>query len=297
MIRLLVTGSTGQLARSLVERARTKSGIEVLVAGRPMLDLAHPATIHATIMRIRPDIVVSAAAFTQVDTAEQQPDLAHLINVTGAAEVAHAADSVGAPIIHISSDYVFSGSKGGLYEEIDAPAPLSVYGATKLAGERAVMAASARNVILRTAWAYSPYGQNFLKTMLNLATRQRTIAVVADRWGSPTSMLDLADAILHAAGRLGPDTYGLYHLGGGGVTNWAGLAREVMTASKREGGPSAIIQDIAATTYPTPAPRPASSALSNGFFERRFKWTMPPWRHSVAAVTRRLVHDMSLSNS
>lgn len=297
MIRLMVTGSNGQLARSLVERARARAGIEVVAVGRPMLDLANPASIHATILRIRPDIVVSAAAFTQVDAAEQQGSLAYRINVTGAAEVAHAADSIGAPIIHISSDYVFAGDKRGFYEEIDAPEPLSVYGATKLEGEKAVMGANARNVIIRTAWAYSPYGQNFLKTMLNLAARQRTIPVVADRWGCPTSMLDLADGILHMAERLGSTSYGLYHLAGDGVTNWAGFAREIMTVSKRDGGPSALIQDIEAAAYPTPATRPANSSLSSGFFERRFGWRMPPWQHSVAAVTRRLVHDMSLSNS
>ncbi|WP_292090156.1 NAD(P)-dependent oxidoreductase, partial [Mesorhizobium sp.] len=158
--------------------------------GRPALDLARPETVFAALAEARPDIVVSAAAYTNVDQAEDEKELAFAVNATGAGKVAEAAAGLGVPVIHLSTDYVFDGAKDSAYVETDATAPLGVYGASKLAGEKAVAAANPRHLILRTAWVYSPFGRNFVKTMLRLASDRDEISVVADQWGNPTSALD-----------------------------------------------------------------------------------------------------------
>ena len=198
-MRILVTGRQGQVVSSLIEAAAGRPRLEIIAAGRPELDLADPASVHAAIQAARPDIVVSAAAYTAVDQAEDEPEIAAAINERGAGAVAAAAAGIGAPVIHLSTDYVFSGGGERPYREDDPAAPIGVYGATKLAGERAVAAANPRHLILRTAWVYSVYGKNFVKTMLRLAADRDSLSVVADQWGNPTSAHDIADAIRRRA--------------------------------------------------------------------------------------------------
>ncbi|RTM08645.1 MAG: dTDP-4-dehydrorhamnose reductase [Hyphomicrobiales bacterium] len=291
-MRLAVTGREGQVAASLVEAARGRDDVEVVAVGRPALDLARPGTVFAALEAARPDIVVSAAAYTAVDQAEDEKDLAFAVNATGAGKVAEAAARLGVPVIHLSTDYVFDGTKDGAYVETDQTAPLGVYGASKLAGEAAVAAANPSHLILRTAWAYSPFGRNFVKTMLRLAADRDEISVVADQWGNPTSALDIADAILHAAARLRDDkdftTFGIYHLAGTGETNWSGFARHILDTSKALGGPHAQVRDIATSDYPTKARRPANSRLSSAKFTGEFGWTAPGWRTSAGIVVARL---------
>lgn len=274
-----------------------RGDIELVALGRPELDLLQPENLEATLEQVRPDVVVSAAAFTAVDLAESQPNLAFAINCDGAGALAAAAEKVGASVIHLSTDYVFSGDKGAPYEEGDAASPLSAYGLSKYAGELEVSAANPRSVILRTAWAHSPYGNNFIRTMLNLAARRDSVSVVADRFGSPTSMLDVADAILHLATRLDDDHYGLYHLSCRGSTSWAGLARHVFAASKAVGGPSAYVEDISGDDYKAAAPRPVASPLLCALFERRFSWAMPSWQVSATQVTQRIAQEMASSKA
>ncbi|AZO25108.1 dTDP-4-dehydrorhamnose reductase [Mesorhizobium sp. M1E.F.Ca.ET.045.02.1.1] len=290
-MRLAVTGREGQVAASLLERAY--SDVEVVAVGRPVLDLARADTVFAALEAARPDIVVSAAAYTAVDQAEDEKDLAFAVNATGAGKVAEAATKLGVPVIHLSTDYVFDGTKDGAYVETDATAPLGVYGASKFAGEQAVAAANPRHLILRTAWVYSPFGKNFVKTMLRLAADRDEISVVADQWGTPTSALDIADAILHAAARLQDEknfaAFGVYHVAGGGETNWSGFARHILDTSRAFGGPHASVRDIATADYPTKAKRPANSRLSSAKFASAFGWTGPEWQESVEAVVRRLV--------
>ncbi|BCG89499.1 NAD(P)-dependent oxidoreductase [Mesorhizobium sp. 113-3-9] len=291
-MRLVVTGREGQVAASLLEACQGKAGIEVVAIGRPELDLARPETIIDVIAAAKPDIVVSAAAYTAVDQAEDEPDLAFAVNATGAGKVAEAAARLGAPVIHLSTDYVFDGSASHAYVETDATAPLGVYGASKLAGEQAVAAAGPRHLILRTAWVYSPFGRNFVKTMLRLAADRDEISVVADQWGNPTSALDMADAILHAAAVLHGDNsvgaFGTYHLAGTGETNWSGFARHILDTSRAAGGAWAQVRDIASKDYPTKARRPANSRLSSAKFADVFGWSAPDWRQSTEAVVRRL---------
>ncbi|MFC3322091.1 dTDP-4-dehydrorhamnose reductase [Mesorhizobium cantuariense] len=292
-MRLVVTGREGQVAASLLEAGQARAGVEVIAIGRPELDLAKPDTVIEAIAAAKPDIVVSAAAYTAVDQAEDEPDLAFAVNAVGAGKVAEAATRLGVPVIHLSTDYVFDGSAPGAYVETDATAPRSVYGASKLAGEQAVASANPRHLILRTAWVYSPFGKNFVKTMLRLAADRDEIAVVADQWGNPTSALDIADAILHAAAQLhGNKSFGasgIYHLAGTGEASWSGFARHILDTSRAFGGPHARVRDIATADYPTKARRPANSRLSSAKFAAVFNWNAPDWRQSTEAVVHKLL--------
>jgi dTDP-4-dehydrorhamnose reductase len=294
-MRIAVTGRNGQLALSLLERSKEHSGLEVIRLGRPELDLARPQTIAPALAFVAPDIVVSAAAFTGVDAAEDDRDTAFAVNADGAGGVAAATAAIGIPVIHLSTDYVFSGGKSSPYVETDEPDPLGVYGASKLLGERMVAAANPRHLVLRTAWVYSPFGQNFVKTMLKLARTREDVAVVGDQWGSPTSALDLAEGIIVASRRLlgGSAAAGIYHLAGLGETNWCGFAREIFELSRGAGAPFARVHEIASAEYPQKARRPANSRLDSTRFATTFNWTMPEWKESLAAVVRRLVDPAS----
>ena len=291
-MRIVVSGQRGQLAQCLAERAAFRGDIELIALGRPECDLLKPESLLPALEKVRPDIVVSAAAYTAVDLAESQPGLAFAVNSDGPGALAKAAAQVGACVIHLSTDYVFSGDKGAPYDERDTVAPLGIYGLSKYAGELAVTAANSRSAILRTAWAHSPYGKNFVRTMLNAASTRSSVRVVVDRFGSPTSMLDVADAILHIANRLDARRYGLYHLACRGRASWADLARHVFAASQAVGGPWAEVEDIPAADYKTPAQRPVDSELSSDLFERNFSWSMPSWQESATTVAQRIAAEM-----
>lgn len=291
-MRIAVTGRDGQVVTSLVERAGlSDKSFTVLALGRPELDLAMPETVGPALRAARPDLVVSAAAYTAVDQAEDEPEAAHAVNAAGAGAVAAAAAELGVPIIHLSTDYVFAGDLDRPYAEDDPTAPQGAYGRSKLAGEEAVAKANPHHAILRTAWVYSPFGKNFLRTMLRLAADRDEVAVVADQWGNPTSALDIADAILAMAEpfRAAPASAGVYHLAGTGSTSWAGFAREIFAASAAFGGPSAHVRDILTEAYPTKAKRPANSRLSTEKLGRSFGWQAPDWRQSCRQVVERLV--------
>lgn len=291
-MRIAVTGREGQVVRCLVERSREKPGIEVVPVGRPQLDLLRPETVLPAIRAADPDIVVSAAAYTAVDKAEDEPEIAAAVNTVGAGAVAEAAAVLGVPVIHLSTDYVFAGNGERPYEEDDRTEPQSVYGRTKLAGEKAVATAHPGHVILRTAWVYSPFGRNFVRTMLNLARDRDVVRVVADQFGNPTSAFDIADGILAIApqvvGQASAARLGVFHLAGTGATHWAGLAARVFETSKALGGPWARVEEIGTGDYPTKARRPANSRLSTARLRDAFGWRAPDWRVSCDAVVRRL---------
>jgi len=292
-MRILVTGREGQVVRSLTAVAAGRPGVEIVAVGRPELDLARPETVEPAIRAQRPDVVVSAAAYTAVDQAEDEPDLAFAVNGRGAGEVARVSAALGLPVIHVSTDYVFDGALDRPYREDDPIGPACVYGASKLAGERAVAAANPQHLIVRTAWVYSPFGKNFVKTMLRLAGERDTVSVVADQQGNPTSAFDIADAILAATAGIGRaprfDRWGLYHLGGSGEASWADFAEEIFRVSRSLGGPAAAVRRIATSDYATRARRPANSRLdSNGFMEV-FAYAMPAWKDSVRSVVSALL--------
>ncbi|MGH6659441.1 MAG: dTDP-4-dehydrorhamnose reductase [Sphingomicrobium sp.] len=290
-MKLLVVGHRGQVARALAERARGKAGLELTALGRPGLDLATPGSAAAAITGSDADVVINAAAFTAVDSAEDEPALADRINGEAAGEVAAAALGIGAPVIQISTDYVFDGRSRRPYRPGDPPHPLGAYGRSKLAGEEAVRASNPGHFILRTAWVISPFGPNFVTTMLRLAGEREEIAVVDDQIGSPTSALEFADGVLAAAqaASAGVGLGRTYHLAGAGQCSWAELAAEAFDISRKHGGPWATVRPIPSSDYPVRAERPAYSVLDNHAFEAEFGVTMPPWQRSLEPIVARLL--------
>ena len=291
-VRIAVTGKDGQVARALVERG----GAEVVTVGRPELDLAGPAEkVVEVIEAVWPDVIVSAAAYTQVDKAETERELAFAVNESGARAVAQAAQRLGVPLIHLSTDYVFDGSKDSPYVEEDPAGPTTIYGRSKLAGEQAVLADCPNSAVLRTAWVYSPFGSNFVKTMLRLATDRDEMAVVADQRGNPTNALDIADGILRIASNLRGSgdaaLRGLFHMTAAGDASWAEFAEFVFSASAEVGGPVAKVRHIVTADYPTPARRPAHSRLDSSKLARTHEVVLPDWHASVKEVVSRLVRS------
>lgn len=290
-MKVLITGREGQLARGLLEAA-DGIGVDVLAIGRPEVDVVDEGAVTAVIARERPDLVVNAAAYTAVDKAESEPAVAHAVNALGAEAVARACAAHSIPIIQISTDYVFDGMKDGPYVEDDLTAPINVYGRTKLEGEHRVAKACQRHLILRTAWVYSPWGANFVKTMLRLAATRPNIGVVDDQRGSPTSALHLARIVLDIAGRVVTDPagaqWGIYHAVGGGETTWCGFAREIFRNAAAQGLPVADVAAIATSAYPTPARRPANSRLNCDRLRLTFGLELPDWRLGVEDCVARL---------
>jgi dTDP-4-dehydrorhamnose reductase len=291
-MKILVTGRSGQLARSLVECAPKFAGCELLALGRPDIDLAIPGSAAETIRKHRPELVINAAADTDVDGAEEHQQLAMRLNAEAAGEVAAAAASVEAPVIQLSTDYVFDGNASTPYVETAPVNPLNAYGRTKLAGEEAVRSANPRHLIVRTAWVYSPFGRNFVKTMFEAAEERDELRVVADQHGNPSSALDLAASLLGVArlwsqGRATGQGQ-VYHLAGSGEASWHELAAEVVEQRRRLGLRAPRIVPIPGKEWPMRAVRPNYSALDNGKFESDFGIRLPGWRQSVGEVVRRL---------
>jgi dTDP-4-dehydrorhamnose reductase len=291
-LRLAVTGKEGQVARSMLALG-PEAGVDVIAVGRPELDLADPASVRAALGAVRPDAIISAAAYTAVDKAETERDLAFAVNGAGAGAVAEAAAALNIPILHLSTDYVFDGSKPGRYLESDPTGPTSAYGASKLDGERRVTAATPNHAIFRTAWVYSPYGANFLKTMLRLGETRDTLSVVADQYGCPTSAQDIAHAMIEAARRMvddsSPSYRGVFHLTGSGEASWADFAREIFAAAEAFGRKPVKVLSITSDQYPSPVQRPANSRLSGDKLERLYGLRLPDWQVSTAKVVQALL--------
>ena len=281
-MRLVVTGREGQVATALAQASK-RQDVEVLRLGRPELDLERLETIAPALRAARPDVVVSAAAYTAVDQAEREPERAHQVNAMAPGRLAEAAADLGAPILHLSTDYVFDGGKSSPYVETDATGPVTVYGATKLAGEGAVTRMNPRHAILRTAWVYAPHGKNFVRTMLRLAETRDEVGVVADQLGCPTSAEDIAQGVLKIAAALqgGQGEAGLYHMAGRGEASWAEFAAAIFEDSRRRGGPFARVRPIATADYPTPAARPANSRLDCTRAHAAFDVALPHWREAI----------------
>jgi dTDP-4-dehydrorhamnose reductase len=289
-MRILVTGREGQVARSLAALA---IGHELVFAARPEFDLADFASIEASIDRIRPDLVISAAAYTAVDRAEDEPELALRLNGAAPGVLARSAARIGAPVIHLSTDYVFDGTGEAPWRETDPVAPINAYGRSKATGEEAVEQSGADYAILRTAWVYSPWGGNFVRTMLRLAGERDSLRVVADQTGNPTSAADIARGIaaVIAQWQAGPRATGIFHLAGTGETSWAGFAEAIFAESAACGGPGAEVVPIPSSEYPTKAKRPANSRLDCGRFVGTFGWRPRPWREALAPVVREILES------
>jgi dTDP-4-dehydrorhamnose reductase len=293
MMRIAVTGSKGQVATSLIERAG--KGIEVVALARPAFDLEDRGSVLAGLEGAHPDVVINAAAYTAVDKAEEA--IAVRINGEGAGHVAEAAARLGVPLLHLSTDYVFDGALPRPYREDDPTGPAGAYGRSKLIGERLVAERCENSVILRTAWIYSPFGTNFVRTMLRLNETREEVGVVADQVGNPTSALDIADALLAIAARVkddpSPALRGVFHMTGSGEATWADFAEAVFREAEACGRRLTRVKRIATADYPTPARRPANSRLDNEKLRRVYGFALPEWRASLKVCCERLLHRLS----
>jgi dTDP-4-dehydrorhamnose reductase len=301
MSKILITGKNGQVGWEL-QRSLASFG-QIIAIDAEEMDLADPDAIRRTMRDVRPDIIVNPAAYTAVDKAEGDPDLAMAVNGTAAGVFAEETQRLGAVLLHYSTDYVFDGDKPAPYTESDVPNPQSVYGSTKLAGELAIRASGCNYLILRTSWVYGVHGGNFIKTILRLAKERDELRIVADQFGAPTWARDLAQATAAALGCWKNNAWdrnlsGLYHLTAAGRTNWHQFAEEIVRQARKYDSTLAAkplkINAIATHEYPVPAKRPANSVLANDKIREAFGIVLPSWQDSVAECVR-LIYEQPQS--
>jgi dTDP-4-dehydrorhamnose reductase len=293
MRRILVTGRGGQLATGLAD-ALPAQGFEPFLFGQPEFEFDQPDTIAAAFAAAQPDAVVNCAAWTAVDAAEENEAAAFMANAIGPALVARHCTERGIPLVQVSTDYVFDGRKGAPYLETDTPNPLGAYGRTKLAGEWAALATNPCTIVMRTAWVFSPVGNNFLRTMLRVGRERSELRVVADQQGSPTAAPDLADAIAGVLARIRTTGWqdhhrGVFHAVAQGYTTWHAFAQAIFDAATPRGGPQPTVQPITTADYPTRAARPADGRLDTSRLASTFGVTLPHWRQGVDRVVMGVV--------
>ena len=276
-MKVLLTGRGGQVGSAL-EPLLGPLG-EVAAFDRAGLDLSDPAALERAVARVRPDVIVNAAAYTAVDRAEAEREAAFAVNSHAVSALARAAASIDALLVHFSTDNVFDGGKRAPYVETDATRPLNVYGESKLAGERAIAASGCRHAILRTSWVYAPRGRNFMLSILAAARAGRDLRVVDDQTGAPTSSAAIARAVMRVLAAPAPAS-GVYHVSAAGQTTWFGIAREILRHKSLE----ARITPVTTADYGAAAPRPRNSVLDNAKFLAAFGWRPEDWRGELAAV-------------
>ncbi len=295
MSRILLTGKNGQVGWEL-QRALASSG-DVVAVDSDEMDLADPDAIRRTVRDVKPAIIINPAAYTAVDKAEGDAELAMAVNGIAPGILAEEAQHLGAVLVHYSTDYVFDGSKPVAYTEDDAPNPQSVYGRTKLAGEEAVRSSGCKHLILRTSWVYGVHGGNFVKTMLRLAKERGELRVVADQFGAPTWAKDLANATMLTLmawqmSDWSDELGGTYHLTAAGRTNWHQYTEEIVRLAREYDAALAAksldIHAIATHEYPLPAKRPVNSVLANDKIRNAFGIKLPEWQDSLAECVRLL---------
>jgi dTDP-4-dehydrorhamnose reductase len=287
---ILVFGGNGQVGQELL-RAAASRAITLRTLSRAEADIADSAAVAAALSRWQPDLVVNAAAYTKVDLAENDLDAARHDNEIGPAVLADACAAARVPMVHISTDYIFDGAKKNAYLESDPVSPINVYGSTKAAGEDAVRRLLKRHVIVRTAWVYSEFGHNFLKTVLRLAATREELRIVADQYGSPTSAREIADAILRIAPVLlrNEGIWGTYHFTAAGDTTWHGFASRVVAIQAPITGRHPRVLPIQTTEYPTAATRPVNSRLDCQLFTQTFRFAPCHWTEGVDTTTQTLI--------
>jgi dTDP-4-dehydrorhamnose reductase len=287
---ILVFGGSGQLGQEL-SRLSSARGIPLTALAHAQVDIADPAAVAVALARHAPALVINAAAYTKVDFAEVEIEQARVANQIGPGVLADHCNTMDLPLVHISTDYVFDGTKPTPYLETDPARPINAYGKTKAAGDDAVRDRLARHVIIRTGWVYGEFGRNFLKTVVDLAQVKDELRIVADQSGGPTSTRILADAILRIAPRLsGAEAlWGTYHFSGAGTTTWHGFASRIVAAQAPLTGRYPKVEAITTAEYPTRARRPANAALDCSMFAQVFGFSAGPWTEEVDATTRAVV--------
>jgi dTDP-4-dehydrorhamnose reductase len=287
-MKILIAGKNGQVGRCLVDLLEAQNELTFLALGREELDITDPIQVDKIVSEFQPNIIINAAAYTAVDKAEQECDLANAINKDGPQNLAHAANKVNAAIIHISTDYVFDGDSLESYTESDMTAPQGEYGRSKLAGEQAVAQACPKHIILRTAWVFGEHGNNFVKTMLRLAKTRESLGVVADQFGGPTYAGDIAKTILTISKQIADDShlYGIYHFSGFPHVNWHTFAEKIFEIALEQNVHVQPIQVNPITTldYPTPAKRPANSRLNCDKIHNEFGIKQSDWQAALVRI-------------
>ncbi len=281
-LRILITGQHGQVSQALQHSLKDLG--ELIVLGREQLDLSQPESIRAVVRELKPGLIINAAAYTAVDQAESEPDLALAINATSPGVLAEEAAALGIPLIHYSTDYVFDGSKDGPWTESDTPNPLGVYGSSKLAGEQAIEKAGGQYLILRTSWVYSLTGRNFLLTMQRLLQEREKLTIVADQIGAPTWAGAIAQSTRQLIERWRdgkPGAWSVYHLTAAGDTSWFGFAQAIGQQLIKAGKPCATLEPIPSSAYPTPAKRPLNSRLDCSRLAREWSVSQADWHDAM----------------
>jgi dTDP-4-dehydrorhamnose reductase len=289
-MKLLVLGAQGQLGQELAALCAAR-GVATRLMTRLECDISNAGQVRAALEGASPSVIVNAAAYTKVDQAEKEPGLAQRANRDGPAMLAQASADLDIPLIHVSTDYVFDGSKPSAYVETDPVMPLGVYGLSKEAGERAIRSAQRRHVIVRTAWVYGIHGRNFLKTMLDLAASREGWGVVNDQVGNPTATADLAEALLTAAEKTSRDDacWGTYHFAGQGDATWFEFAEEIVASQAAFTGKRPTLKAITTEAYPTPARRPLNSRLNSDLFTSVFGVRALHWRERTRDVVKTIL--------
>ncbi|CAB5137129.1 dTDP-4-dehydrorhamnose reductase (EC [Olavius algarvensis associated proteobacterium Delta 3] len=293
-MKILLTGADGQLGREVVRQSRN-SGIHVDATDLPDTDIGRADHVRRAVAEYQPELVINAAAYTAVDKAELETEIAFQVNAGGPRHLAEACGSSGIPMVHISTDYVFNGTRQTPYGENDPLTPIGVYGVSKAQGETFVREILDRHIIVRTSWLYGVYGHNFVKTMLRLGAQQEEIRVVADQRGCPTSAADLAAALLsmiHQIGTGGVSEWGTYHYCGKGETTWFHFAEAVFERARSHTSLAVTrVVPISTTAFGAPAPRPAFSVLSCERIRQRFGIAQRPWIDSLDDTITRIYTD------
>lgn len=290
-MKILITGAHGQLGHELI---RLSGNHQILAAGRGELDITDYDAVLTYFGQFIPDVVINAAAYTAVDKAESDVEAAFAVNRDGPANLARYCQMTGIPLIHISTDYVFDGTKNGAYDEGDPVAPLGVYGTSKLAGEQAVLNQCPKSVVLRTSWVFSSHGQNFVKTMLRLGAERKELGIVADQQGCPTSAAELARAIYSVLEKgLNNHHWGVYHFCQPAPATWFEFAQAVFDTAREQGFDVKVnrVNAIATSDYPTPAKRPGNTVMDCSKFVQTFGFEIRPWRESLAEVVQTLAGE------
>lgn len=287
-MRILVSGARGQVGHELLRRGSLR-GFQVDGLSHSELDITDAPAVIQAVRNLQPDLIVNGAAYTQVDAAESNPETAYAVNRDGVANLARAAAERGVPVLHISTDYVFSGDSAQPYRESDATCPTGVYGASKLAGEEVLRSILQQSLILRTSWVFGAHGQNFVKTMLRLGATREALSVVDDQVGCPTFAGGLAEVLLELAARYadtGTLRWGLYHYSGSPTCSWYGFAVEIFRQAVAAGllARAPKVSPIVTAQYPTPARRPAWSVLDSSLFQSTFGIAERDWREDLAEV-------------